>query len=84
MAFMMRISVEAASRVAMRLNVLRCIFRYLFLLNSLSALGRADGEDYNIGFIDVCHRLYDELISAARATPRASLRRCFRHRKAVQ
>jgi hypothetical protein len=32
------------------------------------ATGRFDGENYNIGFVDVTDRPYDELVSAARAT----------------
>jgi len=32
------------------------------------ALGRMDGENYNIGFVDVTNRPYPELVSAAQAT----------------
>jgi hypothetical protein len=30
--------------------------------------GRHDGENYNIGFLDICHRTYPELMEAARLT----------------
>jgi hypothetical protein len=33
-----------------------------------SAIGRFDGENYNIGFYDVCNRPYDELADAARSS----------------
>ena len=36
-----------------------------FTLYDQSALGRPDGENYNIGFLDVCSRPYPELASAA-------------------
>ena len=29
-------------------------------------LGRADGEDYNMGFLDVCDIPYPEMVSASR------------------
>jgi hypothetical protein len=32
------------------------------------ALGRFDGENYNIGFLDVCNRPYEALGLAARAS----------------
>jgi hypothetical protein len=32
------------------------------------ALGRGDGENYNIGWVDVTDRPYDELVAAAKAT----------------
>ncbi len=41
---------------------------HYFQLNDQSALGRFDGENYNIGLLDVCHRPYEELTSAARAS----------------
>jgi hypothetical protein len=31
-----------------------------------SALGRFDGETYNIGFYDICNRPYEPLVEAAR------------------
>jgi hypothetical protein len=31
-------------------------------------LGRMDGENYNIGFVDVTDRPYPELVAAAKAT----------------
>lgn len=45
-----------------------CVGAHWFTLYDQSALGRADGENYNIGFLDVCHRPYDALASAARET----------------
>jgi hypothetical protein len=37
-----------------------------FTLYDESALGRYDGENYNIGFLDVCNRPYEALANAAR------------------
>lgn len=45
-----------------------CIGVHYFTLYDQSALGRFDGENYNIGFLDVCHRPYEELAAAARAS----------------
>jgi hypothetical protein len=36
--------------------------------------GRHDGENYNIGFLDICHRPYPELMEAARLTHEALYR----------
>jgi hypothetical protein len=33
-----------------------------------SAIGRFDGENYHIGFLDICHRPYDPLANAARTS----------------
>jgi hypothetical protein len=33
-----------------------------FMLNDQSILGRTDGENYQIGFVDVCNRPYNEFI----------------------
>jgi hypothetical protein len=33
-----------------------------------SALGRFDGENYNIGFLDICNRPYAEICAAAAAS----------------
>jgi hypothetical protein len=41
---------------------------HYFQFNDQSVLGRFDGENYNIGLLDVCHRPYIELTSAARAS----------------
>jgi hypothetical protein len=43
-----------------------CIGTHYFILYDQSALGRFDGENYNIGFLDVCNRPYEELTNAAR------------------
>ena len=43
-----------------------CVGVHYFILYDQSALGRFDGENYNIGFLDVCNRPYDALTQAAR------------------
>ncbi len=43
-----------------------CVGAHYFTLYDQSALGRFDGENYNIGFVDVCHRPYAPLVAAAR------------------
>ncbi len=43
-----------------------CVGVHYFILYDQSALGRFDGENYNIGFLDVCNRPYDPLTQAAR------------------
>ena len=43
-----------------------CIGVHYFTLYDQSALGRYDGEHYNIGFLDVCNRPYEPLVNAAR------------------
>jgi hypothetical protein len=45
-----------------------CVGTHYFILYDQSALGRFDGENYNIGFVDICNRPYDAPCSAARAT----------------
>ena len=45
-----------------------CVGVHYFTLYDQSALGRFDGEDYNIGFLDICNRPYEALCSAARAS----------------
>ena len=45
-----------------------CVGVHYFTLYDQSALGRPDGENYNIGFLDVCNRPYEPLIRAARAS----------------
>jgi hypothetical protein len=42
-----------------------CVGAHWFNLYDQSALGRFDGENYNIGFLDVCHRPYKEMAAAA-------------------
>ncbi len=44
-----------------------CVGVHYFTLYDEAALGRFDGEDWNIGFLDVCHRVYEPLAAAARA-----------------
>lgn len=41
---------------------------HYFQFYDQSALGRSDGENYNIGLLDVCNRPYEELAGAARAS----------------
>lgn len=43
-----------------------CVGVHYFTLYDQSALGRFDGENYNIGFLDVCNRPYQPLAEAAR------------------
>lgn len=38
-----------------------CVGAHWFTLYDQSCLGRFDGEAWNIGFLDICHRPYDEL-----------------------
>jgi hypothetical protein len=45
-----------------------CVGVHYFTLYDQSALGRFDGECYNIGFLDVCNRPYEPLAAAARAS----------------
>jgi hypothetical protein len=45
-----------------------CIGVHHFILYDQHCLGRFDGENYNIGFLDVCHRPYEPLVAAARAS----------------
>ncbi len=44
-----------------------CVGVHYFTLYDQSATGRFDGENYNIGFFDVCNRPYAPLTEAARA-----------------
>ena len=45
-----------------------CIGTHWFTLYDQSALGRFDGENYNIGFLDVCNKPYKPLCDAAIAS----------------
>ena len=45
-----------------------CVGVHYFTIYDQSAIGRFDGEAYQIGFIDVCHRPYPEICDAARTT----------------
>ncbi|HWR53560.1 MAG TPA: hypothetical protein VN428_20800 [Bryobacteraceae bacterium] len=42
-----------------------CVGAHWFTLYDQSALGRFDGENYNIGFLDICNRPYPEISAAA-------------------
>lgn len=41
---------------------------HYFTLNDQPVLGRFDGENYQIGFVDVCHTPYEEIVEGARLT----------------
>ena len=41
-----------------------------FQFNDQNALGRFDGENYQIGLVDVCVRPYDEMVKASRESAR--------------
>jgi hypothetical protein len=43
-----------------------CVGVHYFTLYDESALGRFDGENWNIGFLDICNRPYAPLATAAR------------------
>ncbi len=43
-----------------------CVGVHYFNIYDQSAMGRFDGENYNIGFLDVCNRSYEPLAQAAR------------------
>ncbi len=45
-----------------------CVGVHYFTLYDQSALGRFDGENCNIGFLDVCNRPYEPLVRSARVT----------------
>jgi hypothetical protein len=45
-----------------------CVGVHWYTLYDQSAIGRFDGECYNIGFLDVCNRPYDEIGKAAIAS----------------
>jgi hypothetical protein len=45
-----------------------CVGAHWFTLYDESALGRSDGENYNIGFLDVCNKPYEEMGAAAVAS----------------
>jgi len=45
-----------------------CVGTHYFILYDQSAVGRFDGENYNIGFLDVCNQPYEPLCTAARLT----------------
>lgn len=40
-----------------------CVGAHYFTLNDQGYLGRFDGENYQIGLVDVCNRPYDEFVS---------------------
>lgn len=44
-----------------------CVGAHYFQYNDQPALGRFDGENYQIGFIDVCQKPYEDFITAVTA-----------------
>ena len=42
-----------------------CVAVQYFILNDQMTLGRPDGENYQIGFVDCCHKPYDDLVGYA-------------------
>ncbi len=45
-----------------------CVGAHYFTLNDQAYLGRFDGENYQIGLVDVCDRPYDEFVEGIRQT----------------
>ncbi len=43
-----------------------CVGVHYFTMYDQSALGRFDGENYNIGFLDICNKPYKPFVHAAR------------------
>ncbi|TVR49646.1 MAG: hypothetical protein EA425_11720 [Puniceicoccaceae bacterium] len=43
-----------------------CVGAHWFTLYDQAVLGRGDGENYQIGFLDVCNQPYEEITTAAR------------------
>ena len=52
-----------------------------FTLYDQSAIGRFDGECYNIGFLDICNRPYEPICAAARASHQHMYEVAAGHRK---
>ncbi|MDR3120967.1 MAG: hypothetical protein LBU58_06500, partial [Clostridiales bacterium] len=42
-----------------------CVGVQYFILNDQMTLGRPDGENYQIGFVDCCHRPYAPIVEGA-------------------
>ncbi|MGM9550929.1 MAG: hypothetical protein ACI3XA_01600 [Clostridia bacterium] len=45
-----------------------CLGAHYFTLNDQGYLGRFDGENYQIGFVDVCNKEYPEITESAKLT----------------
>lgn len=45
-----------------------CLGAHYFTLNDQGYLGRFDGENYQIGFVDVCNKEYTEITEASKTT----------------
>lgn len=46
----------------------QCVGAHYFILNDQPLLGRFDGENYQIGCVDVCHKPYADFIEGIKAT----------------
>ena len=47
-----------------------CLGAHYFTLNDQGYLGRFDGENYQIGFVDVCNKEYSEIVESAKKANR--------------
>lgn len=47
-------------------SLIRCVGVHYFTLHDQSLLRRFDGENYNIGFLDICNKPCEPLAQAAR------------------
>ncbi|MBC8078841.1 MAG: beta-galactosidase, partial [Gorillibacterium sp.] len=47
-----------------------CVGAHYFILSDQAALGRFDGENYQIGLVNVCHQPYDEMLHYVTETNR--------------
>lgn len=45
-----------------------CVGAHYFVLPDQAALGRADGENYQIGVVNVCHKPYEDFVTHLQAT----------------
>ncbi|QHW33563.1 hypothetical protein GZH47_24045 [Paenibacillus rhizovicinus] len=47
-----------------------CVGNHYFVLNDQAALGRGDGENYSVGFVNICQQPHPEMVEAAQETHR--------------
>ena len=57
-----------------------CVGTHYFALLDQGALGRFDGENNQLGFVDICHRPYQELVDEASSTNRGIYQICSQQR----
>ena len=57
---------------------------HYFQWNDQHVAGRFDGENWQIGLVDICQRPYEEVAVGRAAEPRAYLRSSRRPRRSVQ